>query len=155
MSSAVPASGIVNSVIRITGIGDHDRPEWLIRINGICNWLQTYAGHDIPLDLTNMQMPCPVGGRASILSVRVCRGGGNGKRVHFSLLSHSTMNWLRICTSKDLEALSTERKPSPLMRIALLLMGCACPLAGLVWQLNPASFFEERHTVEMPTLNAD
>jgi hypothetical protein len=25
----------VNTMIRITGIGDHDRPEWLIRINGI------------------------------------------------------------------------------------------------------------------------
>ncbi len=35
MLSAVPSSGIVNSVIRITGIGDHDRPEWLIRISGI------------------------------------------------------------------------------------------------------------------------
>jgi hypothetical protein len=32
---AVPSSGIVNSVIRITGIGDRDRPEWLITINGI------------------------------------------------------------------------------------------------------------------------
>ena len=35
MLSAVPSSGIVNSVIRITGIGDRDRPEWLIRISGI------------------------------------------------------------------------------------------------------------------------
>jgi hypothetical protein len=35
MLSAVPSSGIVNSVIRITGIGDRDRPEWLIRINGM------------------------------------------------------------------------------------------------------------------------
>ena len=35
MLSAVPASGIANSMIRITGIGDHDRPEWLIRINGM------------------------------------------------------------------------------------------------------------------------
>ncbi len=35
MLSAMPSSGIVNSVIRITGIGDHDRPEWLIRISGI------------------------------------------------------------------------------------------------------------------------
>jgi hypothetical protein len=37
MLSAVPSSGIVNSVIRITGIGDRDRPEWLIRISGIRN----------------------------------------------------------------------------------------------------------------------
>jgi hypothetical protein len=37
MLSAVPSSGIVNSVIRITGIGDRDRPEWLIRINGMRN----------------------------------------------------------------------------------------------------------------------
>ena len=35
MLSAVPSSGIVNSMIRITGIGDHDRPEWLIRISGM------------------------------------------------------------------------------------------------------------------------
>ena len=35
--SAVPSSGIVNSMIRITGIGDRDRPEWLIRINGMRN----------------------------------------------------------------------------------------------------------------------
>ena len=42
MLSAVPSSGIVNSMIRITGIGDRDRPEWLIRISGIrtpvANW---------------------------------------------------------------------------------------------------------------------
>jgi hypothetical protein len=31
----VPSSSIVNSVIRITGIGDHDRLEWLIRISGM------------------------------------------------------------------------------------------------------------------------
>jgi hypothetical protein len=35
MLSAVPSSGKVNTMITITGIGDHDRPEWLIRINGI------------------------------------------------------------------------------------------------------------------------
>lgn len=35
MMSAVPSSGIVNSMIRITGIGDRDRPECLIRISGI------------------------------------------------------------------------------------------------------------------------
>jgi hypothetical protein len=35
MLSAVPTSGTVNSVIRITGIGDRDRPEWLIRISGM------------------------------------------------------------------------------------------------------------------------
>ena len=35
MLSAVPSSGIVNSMIRITGIGDRDQPEWLIRINGM------------------------------------------------------------------------------------------------------------------------
>ena len=33
MLSAVPSSGIVSSMIRITGIGDRDRPEWLIRIS--------------------------------------------------------------------------------------------------------------------------
>src|SRR3954466_7839521 len=35
MPSTVPSSGSVNSVIRITGSGDRDRPEWLIRISGI------------------------------------------------------------------------------------------------------------------------
>jgi hypothetical protein len=35
MLSAVPSSGIVNTMIRITGIGDHNRPEWLIKINGM------------------------------------------------------------------------------------------------------------------------
>src|ERR1700739_1857713 len=35
MLSAVPSSGRVKTMIRITGIGDHDRLEWLIRINGI------------------------------------------------------------------------------------------------------------------------
>jgi len=35
MLSAMPSSGRVYSVIKITGIGDRDRPEWLIRINGI------------------------------------------------------------------------------------------------------------------------
>jgi hypothetical protein len=37
MLSAVPSSGRVNTMIRITGIGDHDRLEWLIRINGMRN----------------------------------------------------------------------------------------------------------------------
>jgi hypothetical protein len=40
MLSAVPSSGIVSSMIRITGIGDRDRPEWLIRISGI----RSFAG---------------------------------------------------------------------------------------------------------------
>ncbi len=35
MLSAVPSSGTVNSVISITGIGDQDRPRWLIRISGM------------------------------------------------------------------------------------------------------------------------
>jgi len=35
MLSAMPSSGRVYSVIKITGIGDHNRPEWLIRINGM------------------------------------------------------------------------------------------------------------------------
>jgi hypothetical protein len=35
MLSAVPSSGRVNTMIRITGIGDRDRLERLIRINGI------------------------------------------------------------------------------------------------------------------------
>jgi hypothetical protein len=35
MLSAVSSSGIVNSMIRIAGIGDRDRPEWLIRISGM------------------------------------------------------------------------------------------------------------------------
>jgi hypothetical protein len=40
MLSAVPSSGRVYTVTKITGIGDHDRPEWLIRINGMRNWLR-------------------------------------------------------------------------------------------------------------------
>jgi len=35
MLFTAPSSGSVNTMIRITGIGDHDRPEWLIRISGI------------------------------------------------------------------------------------------------------------------------
>ena len=35
MLSAVPSSGRVNSLIKITGIGDHDRLDWLIKINGM------------------------------------------------------------------------------------------------------------------------
>jgi hypothetical protein len=30
MLSAAPSSGMVNTMITITRIGDHDRPEWLI-----------------------------------------------------------------------------------------------------------------------------
>jgi hypothetical protein len=37
--SAVRSSGMVNSMVLITVTGDHDRPEWLIRINGIRNLL--------------------------------------------------------------------------------------------------------------------
>jgi hypothetical protein len=40
----VPSSGGVNTMIRITGIGDHDRPEWLIRINGIRKQRQLLPG---------------------------------------------------------------------------------------------------------------
>ena len=75
-------------------------------------WLQADAGGDIPIDLTNMQMPCPVGGRASILFVV----GENGKCVFFSLLSHSMMIWLPICNPKDFETLWARSKPSPLVR---------------------------------------
>jgi hypothetical protein len=32
---ATPSSGRVNNVIAITGISDHDRPEWMIEISGI------------------------------------------------------------------------------------------------------------------------
>jgi hypothetical protein len=35
MPFAMPSASRLNSVIRITGIGDHDRPEWLIRISGM------------------------------------------------------------------------------------------------------------------------
>ena len=34
-SSAMRSSGTVNSRVSISVIGDHDRPEWLIRVNGI------------------------------------------------------------------------------------------------------------------------
>jgi len=45
MLSAVPSSGRVNTMIRITGIGDRDRLEWLIRINGI-RMVGEVARHD-------------------------------------------------------------------------------------------------------------
>ena len=46
MMSAVPSSGIVNSMIRITGIGDRDRPECLIRISGIrSNAVRSHASY--------------------------------------------------------------------------------------------------------------
>jgi hypothetical protein len=35
MQFAMPSLSRVNSVIRITGIGDHDQLEWLIRISGM------------------------------------------------------------------------------------------------------------------------
>jgi hypothetical protein len=50
MLSAVPSSGIVNSVIRITGIGDRDRPEWLIRISGIRKMAPPEPAADPPAD---------------------------------------------------------------------------------------------------------
>jgi hypothetical protein len=34
-------SGMVNSMVSITVTGDHDWPEWLIRISGICTDHQT------------------------------------------------------------------------------------------------------------------
>jgi catechol 2,3-dioxygenase-like lactoylglutathione lyase family enzyme len=46
MLSAVPTSGTVNSVIRITGIGDRDRPEWLIRISGMRSMKKVYDGNN-------------------------------------------------------------------------------------------------------------
>jgi hypothetical protein len=39
----VPSSSIVNSVIRITGIGDRDRLEWLIRISELRHYTQREA----------------------------------------------------------------------------------------------------------------
>jgi hypothetical protein len=47
MLSAVPSSGIVSSMIRITGIGDRDRPEWLIRISGIRKLREAVREHRI------------------------------------------------------------------------------------------------------------
>jgi hypothetical protein len=35
MLRIVPSSGRVNSMITITGPGDHDRPEWLITMTGM------------------------------------------------------------------------------------------------------------------------
>src|SRR4051795_813920 len=46
MPSTVPSSGSVNSVIRITGSGDRDRPEWLIRISGIRTLLEVLSTED-------------------------------------------------------------------------------------------------------------
>jgi hypothetical protein len=46
MLCKMPASGIVNTMIRITGIGDHDRPEWLIRISGM-RTLKLFNGYRV------------------------------------------------------------------------------------------------------------
>jgi hypothetical protein len=35
MSFAGLSSSTVNTMIRITGIGDHNQPDWLITINGM------------------------------------------------------------------------------------------------------------------------
>jgi hypothetical protein len=53
MLSAMPSSGIVNSVIRITGIGDQDRPEWLIRISGIRRYANLPAEYNIAMKNRN------------------------------------------------------------------------------------------------------
>ncbi len=99
-------------------------------------WLQTDAGNEITLDLTNMQMPCPVGGRASILFAV----SENGERQPFSLLSHSTMTWLRICDSRQFcRALTRRRVTSPPTKIANMLL-CACAL-GAIWSLERFGFW--------------
>jgi hypothetical protein len=45
----VSSSGIVNSVIRITGIGDRDPPEWLIRISGIRTMIARLRANNVLL----------------------------------------------------------------------------------------------------------
>ena len=62
MLSAMPSSGIVNSVIRITGIGDRDRPEWLIRINGMRKQQQAAVERRSEKAAARVQKPArPVG----------------------------------------------------------------------------------------------
>jgi hypothetical protein len=77
-----------------------------------------------------MQMPCPLGGRASIL----CVMGANGECVLFSLLSHSTMTWLTICNSRLLEPIGEKKERSPLMMITFLVFSVYL-VAGWIWQI--------------------
>ena len=56
MLSAVPSSGRVNTMIRITGIGDHDRLEWLIRINGIRNG-RGHRQHGVQIECAEQTLP--------------------------------------------------------------------------------------------------
>jgi hypothetical protein len=119
-----------------TASAQHPSANTSITSTEIRYWLQTDAGADIPIDMTNMQMPCPIGGRASIL----CVVGENGKCVLFSLLSHSTMIWLRICDPREFAALWVKSKTSPLARIAMLIV-CAYLVGGLLWQLEFAWWY--------------
>jgi hypothetical protein len=59
MLCTVPSSGIVNTMIRITGIGDRDRPEWLIRISGIRKHVAVSVGKTpyVRFDLNNYSVP--------------------------------------------------------------------------------------------------
>ena len=49
--STTHSSGMVNSMILVTGTGDHDRPEWLITINGIRNVRTFDSGARIALEI--------------------------------------------------------------------------------------------------------
>ena len=55
--SAVHSSGMVNSMVSITVTGDHDRPEWLIRINGIrtlASELRVHLAQIVPLNVVRV-----------------------------------------------------------------------------------------------------
>jgi hypothetical protein len=48
MSFAGLSSSTVNTMIRITGIGDHNQPDWLITINGMRNQARDRPEADAP-----------------------------------------------------------------------------------------------------------
>jgi hypothetical protein len=99
MLSAVPSSGIVNRVIGITGIGDRDRPEWLIRISGIRIMLACLIG------------PAVRGHWAIENSLHwvldmlfrddECRVRTNHAPANFTTIKHMALNMLRKASGKS------------------------------------------------------
>jgi hypothetical protein len=89
MLSAAVSPSIVNTMIRITGMGDHDRLEWLIRIDGIPT-------------VTSANRPgCPgaryaPGDRLRCKGISVPRGHRSDRwRVRCGSAKNSAMQWSR------------------------------------------------------------
>jgi hypothetical protein len=89
MLYAVPSSGIVNKMIRITGIGDRDRSERLIRISGIRNRRSDQCQNGAPECLT-----IPAVARATTLArnQRRCAIGTEGLTQPENLAPAHTIN---------------------------------------------------------------